>query len=111
MIFKKITNIQTFELLEERLGISLSGLSATTWTQPDVTCIRVRAEIIALNGGQVEQDFKIQISITDSMGNVLATDEKWYSKDNFFGLDVLNVTLAGYNFDDVNLIKVFPVKN
>ena len=106
-LVKEITNIQTFELLEERLGIRISGIYAVL-TGSDDYYVTITAEIMALNGGEVEQNFKIQIVANDSAGNVVGAEQAMFLQENFFGLRMLKQIFQVYT-TDIQTIKVFPV--
>ena len=113
-LIKKITNIQRFELLEERLGIAISGVNAVLVNFGNVAepiyYLEINAEVIALNGGEIEHDFQVNITASDSAGEVLGGAADSFLQDWFFGIDRLHVEFKVYT-TDVEAIKVFPVKN
>lgn len=113
-LIKKITNIQRFELLEERLGIAISGVNAVlvndgTVAEPSYY-LKVNAEVIALNGGKIEHNFQVNITASDSAGEGLGGAAELFLQDWFFGIDRLHVLFEVYT-TDVEVIKVFPVKH
>ena len=109
-LVKEITNIQTFELLEERLGIRIAGIHATIVDGgSNGFFLSINAEIFALNGGQVEENFEIKITANDSAGKVVGAVGVNFFRKDFFGLNMLNSTIVVYT-TDVQAIKVFPVK-
>jgi hypothetical protein len=110
-------NVQQFELLEERLGISIKGLTARMSTchreetDPERKIfITVNAEVIATSGGEIDQNFQLQLVISDSNGNVLGTEIQYYWQPTFFGLDVFSVYVEIFKMD-VCTLKLFPKRS
>ena len=112
-LVKKIGNLQRFELLEERLGLSISNVNAVVvndGTSADPSYyVNVTAEVIALNGGAVDHDFKINVTASDSDGNGLGGSTGQFLGSSFFGIDRLDVLIKVYS-TDVETIKIFPTK-
>lgn len=109
----KITNIQKFDLLEERFGISIVNIGVSLqnegYSDDPKYIIKVAAEIVALNGGELEHDLYIKILANDSNGNGLGGCAEYFYKKNFFGIDIL-VNSFEVPTIDVAAIKIFPVK-
>ena len=112
-LMKKIDNVQRFELLEERLGISISsvGVALVNYGDTDdpVYYVEVTAVVIALNGGEVVDSFKIDTTATDSNGVGLGGSSGLFDSSKFFGIGRLDVSIAVYT-TDVETVKIFPVK-
>ncbi len=107
---REITNIQTYELIEERFGIHISGITASMVLEGDKYYVKINAEIMAINGGELNQNIEIQASISDSKGNVVGDARQILLKDDFFGIASLGMISGEYHYQDVQAIKVFPVK-
>lgn len=111
-LIKKIDKVQRFELLEERLGISISNVGAVVVNDgtayDPAYWVKVTAEVIAIDGGNVKDIFQINITATDSQGNGLGASHKTFY-ESFFGIDILDLLFEVYT-TDVEAVKIFPVK-
>lgn len=105
--YKKITNIQRYELLEERLGISISGVGAWLEDYGDEFALSLQYEIIAINGGALDHDIEIMATALDENGVGLTKFVEAFYKKKFFGIDSYRSsnTIPAPN---IGLIKIFP---
>lgn len=109
MAHRQITNIQRYELLEERLGISISSVGAWLEDIDDEFYLRLTWEIIALNGGALEHDIAITISVLDENGVGLQVRSNLALKKPFFGIDAYGETIL-LPSSNIGLIKMIPTK-
>ena len=107
---REITNIQAFELIEERFGIHISGITASMVLEGNKYYVSINAEVMAINGAELDQSIEIQASISDYKGNVVGGTSKIFLKEGFFGLANLGMISGDYNYQDIQAVKVFPVK-
>lgn len=112
-IFKEIKNIQRFELLEDRFGIQISGITATITLEDieDKYLVEINGEVTSTNGAELIKDFiQINVSLSDINGNILFTDQTYLVKAKFYGLTNISFLINSYNLKDLHLIKIYPTE-
>ena len=99
---KEITKIiERFELLEEKFGIAISGLYATS--EPArcvdrVICyIKINFDLTSLSGDKLERDFWVKASAYNSTGQLLETRSERIRANDFMGFSPVSITL--YDLD------------
>ena len=87
---RDLTNkIERLEALEERLHVSLSGLSAFfEEITPDSLWLNVRGEIQPTNGPKLSEEIELQIAAYDPSGRIIGTSIESFDPDTFFGIEV-----------------------
>ncbi len=108
MVYNQISNIERLELMEERLGVALNGVSAEINDANDHGVLTVRGEITSLNGGSLQQSVSVKMSAFDSAGNCIATSSRWFSESEFFGIN--NFQFIEFCPKDVQRVRVFVTK-
>lgn len=69
---KEITKIiERFDLLEEKFGITISGLYATCDHEPDEYRIQINFDVTSLSGGKLGHSLRINASAYNSAGQLL----------------------------------------
>ena len=109
---KEITEIiERLELLEEKFGISISGIYAsceeTPWNKPtgDYRVI-VNFDISSLNGDALARSLHICASAYNSAGQLLSKQQSHIDKDDFAGFASIDITL--YLDQMPERIRLFP---
>ena len=110
---KEITQlIERLELLEEKFGIAISGLYATsefiTWKilTPHVHEIKINFDVGSSSGTALDRSFKIHASAYNSAGQLLGTSSANINKDNFLGFASMSI---GIDVDQTpEKIRLFP---
>lgn len=85
---KDITSlVQRLETFEERLGVRIEGLSAFESTEvfDGEVDIKVRGELHAASGTNLEQDISLELSVHDAEGQVIQTGSDYIVSESFFG--------------------------
>lgn len=114
ILIRNNIQVQRFELLEERLGISIKGIKAILTEyeldRPErIFRLEVMGEVIGSNGGVIDQDIELQVIAIDSNGDVVGTGNCFYYESTFFGLDVINFKINVFTMD-FQIVRVFPKK-
>jgi hypothetical protein len=110
---KEITNIiERLELLEEKFGITISGLYADS--KPvrvngveGYIYIRINFDLTSLAGDKLERDFSVVASVYNSAGQLLDTKSTLIYADKFNGFSSVSMSL--YDLDQTPAkIRLFP---
>lgn len=111
MAYREIESIERLEMLEERLGISLNGVSAEIGDfDDDMECVLVvRGEVVSLDGGGLEDGFYLKMSAFNSRGKCVGVADTYFSGDRFFGIDIFELKTFVRD-DDVQKIRVIATK-
>lgn len=82
---KEITKIiERFDLLEEKFGITISGLYATCDHEPDEYTIQINFDVTSLSGGKLGDSLRINASAYNSVGQLLQkNDVSLYGSEGF----------------------------
>lgn len=111
MKYYSVPNIERLELIEEKLGISFSGVGADLRETDSLGWkLSVRVEIIALNGGKLKESLWVKMSAFDSKGKCVATEMTLLDADTFFGIDAVEFTTYYLNSSDVQRVRIFAKK-
>ena len=113
MAYLEILNIERLEMIEERLGISINGLNAEIEyaDRPDEdSYLLVRGEILPTNGCELMEDIELVMNAFDLDGKCVATNSRWFNKNNFFGLDSFEFQ-AFTRSKNIQRIRVFVKKS
>jgi hypothetical protein len=108
---KEITKIiERFDLLEEKFGITISGLYATCEYEPYGTPpyheVEINFDLSSVSGGKLERNFKVISSAYNSAGQLLKTDSTRIYADDFMGFSPVSITL---HLDQApEKIRLFP---
>ncbi len=97
--------IERVEPFEQRLNVELSGLYATSNDDDDM--ISVRGEIRCSQGDTLIQSVKLTVTVFDSAGRVLETEDTYIDNKNFFGFELFDIDIwvSGY---DVAKLRLHP---
>lgn len=95
---QEITNIiERLELLEEKFGIAISGLYATselkTWRTPHYHEIKLNFDVASSTGAELDRSFSIQASAYNSAGQLMETTLVKIYKDDFLGFASMSIQL------------------
>ncbi len=112
MTSQKIATIERLEMLEEKFGISLNGVYAEIYGPDDHEnwTLKVNGEILALNGGELENDFSLKMSAFNSVGDCVETNDLNISAELFFGIDIFSFYCGWVSTGDIQKVRVFPTK-
>ena len=108
---RDLTNkIERLEALEERLHVSLSGLSAFfEEITPDSLWLNVRGEIQPTNGPKLSEEIELQIAAYDPSGRIIGTSIESFDPDTFFGIEVFDRSVS-LDMPDVARVRIYPKK-
>jgi hypothetical protein len=105
-----ITNLlERMEFLEDRSGVSISGLSAFIADQSDQDGefkIRISGEVLSTQPSIVAS-FDIVVVIYDNQGRVVNKKTEWVDSSNFSGFYVFCIS-AYTNIETIGKIRIFP---
>jgi len=109
---KEITSlIERFELLEEKLGISFSGIYATA----EKRCIDpvdyelcINFDIQSANGSPLEDSLSIRAVAYNEIGQSLGVNEEYVSSEDFIGFDSKSIQF--WIDQPPTKIRLFPAK-
>lgn len=108
------SKIERLEVFEERLGVRIESLSAflTDYRDDNLNFnndVRVRGELQAREGTELQQDVDLVMAVYDSSGRVIATSSNSYYAGEFFGLETFELTVE-IPMNQVAKIRVYPKK-
>ena len=109
MSFKEITHcVQRLEMLEERAGIEIRGLMASVDDEvhDGEYYVQVMGEIIAINGGTIDNNVDIDINCYNSKQQVCGASSVYLSSEDFVGFETLNSFISSRGFPVE--IKIVP---
>jgi len=109
MIQDVTSKIERLEALEDRFGLSLSGLSAFYEQLRDDNNLTISGDIHAKTGTTISQEICIQFVAYDSSERVIGTAEMYISPLRFFGLDTFAILIEP-SVSDVAKIRIYPKK-
>ena len=108
-----VTNIiEKLEAFEERLGITLNGISAF-YEQDDYSeddSVEVMGEILARSGEKIEESLNLVLAVYDKQGRVIGKDSIWFDNDDFFVLDTFSVSAYVPKNSEFSKIRIYPKK-
>lgn len=92
----EVTNIiERLELLEEKFGISISGLYASCYYRkhgtPPYHEVRINFDVASMNGGKLERSLKINASAYNSAGQLLDTSSTYINNEEFMGFGPMSI--------------------
>lgn len=103
-------NVERLELLEEKFGITLSGLYAScearTWDAPVSYGLTINFDVASPTGAELGRSFSIRASAYNSAGQLLGTESAGIYKDDFLGFASMSITL--YVDQAPEKIRLFP---
>lgn len=107
---KEITKIiERLELLEEKFGVTISGLYANHKSGNPVYphIVKINFDLVSLNGGKLERSFKMIASVYNSAGQLLVTEKAYIVADDFMGFEPVSITI--HEVDQApGKIRLFP---
>lgn len=111
---KEVTHlVERLDLLEEKLGILISGLYATVETAHrldgdyDVRYIKINFDLSSVNGGNLKRDFLITASAYNTAGQLLETTCTYINADRFMGFQSISMNLSSL-IQMPEKIRLFP---
>lgn len=108
---KEASFIQRVEMLEEKLGIKLSGVNVKVMELAETHhMVSIMGEITANNGESIPHPITIKASVFDKSGKVIGTGDQSLDNESFYAIDTLNIT-AYTETKNIGFVKVFPVKD
>lgn len=100
--------IERLEALEDRVGVRLDSLSAFFEPRPTGSSyITLHGEIHAADGTELRTDVTLLAAAYDDQDRVVGTSDRWYQKDDFYGLDIFDITIS-VEAKSLKRIRVFP---
>lgn len=107
---EKINNLERLEIMEDKCGISLEGLSAHLQfydEEIDAPSIVINGEVHAKNGAEIKTNIQIVATAFDSNGIVLCSDYSNILAERFYVLEYFKITIM--NLIDIPVkIRVYP---
>lgn len=97
---------------EERLGVSLQGLSAYVDfgdeddDESDV-CVSVCGEIYSKTGKKLKEDVDVNVVVYDSNNRVVGTSNAYFDSEEFYGFEVFEITVY-VPVKAISKIRVYP---
>ncbi len=98
--------IERLEAFEDRVGVSLEGLYASLDTEGD--WLTVNGEIHPRGGTELDSDIEVVVTLYDSSGRVLRTEEQRLYSDEFFGFEAFSQLFDEASDPPVAKIRVYP---
>jgi hypothetical protein len=96
--------VERFEAMEERLGIELSSVGAST---NNFDNFYIQGEILSRDGGRLHAPITIQAAAYNADGKAIAFAEVSIDQQTFGGFEIFQIYL-GTNLPDVRKVRVFP---
>jgi len=108
---QEITDIiERLELLEEKFGIAISGLYATSYYQSNGTPpyheVRINFDVTSLSGGAFERSFPIRASAYNAVGQLLDTSSAYIDNEKFIGFSPMSI--LSHLDQEPTKIRLFP---
>jgi hypothetical protein len=104
--------VERLELLEEKMGISISGLYASivqrSWANPPDFLLRLNFDIVTGGGAALENSFYLRAAAYNEAGQAIGKDETFIYNKEFLGFDSRAIEMA---VDQKPAkIRLFPAK-
>ena len=108
MKYTQISNIEQFDLIEEKFGVALKGIAAEISDEcdDDGRYFYLRCEITSLHGGKLEEDVNVTFSAFDSTERCVSAGSTEFSKEDFMGIDIFRFEKY-VRAKDIAKIRVF----
>jgi len=104
------SKLERLEALEDRLGVSLSSLSAfLDKSGADTYFGHVRGEMSLNAGTTLEEDLKLQVAAYDRADRIVGTACHWVGTEDFFALETFDI-LFQVPVSDIARIRIYPKK-
>lgn len=104
--------IERLDAFEDRLGVSLEGVSAFIDDEEDeddgMVSLRVRGDLASKSGG-LEADIELIAAAYDDEGRVVETGRAYFDSDSFLGLEVFEIGLYVAT-TRLSKIRLYPKK-
>ena len=104
--------IERLELLEEKIGVSISGLYASMepriWATPPDFLVRMNFDIVSGGSMPLEDSFYLRASAYNNAGQIVGKGETYIYHKEFLGFDSRSIEMV---VDQVPMkIRLFPAK-
>lgn len=104
--------IERLELLEEKLGISLSGLYASieqrAWANPSDFGLCINFDVLSTGGEPLHESFYIRAAAYNEAGQVIGKDDVFIHNADFSGFDSKSINMVAAQRPVK--IRLFPAK-
>lgn len=110
MAAKDITNlIERLEAFEDRLNVRLEAMSAQLdEISDDAIYLEVRGELHPKDGMELGHDHLVLVvAAYDSDSRVIGTTKEYFTKENFFGFNVFNISVS-VPVNSLKRIRIYP---
>lgn len=104
--------IERLEALEERLGITLSSLSAfcESYEHTTATHLYVYGELQPTEGLELKERILVRCAAYDSKNRIVSTSYDCFNPDSFYGTQILDISIS-LPTADLSRIRIYPQKN
>ena len=99
--------IEHLEALEERLGITLTGISAFETIDDDLIYVMIRGEIQSKGSASLEYDLEVVGAVYGEDGTVIGRSDVWVSAEEFYGVDTFEIEVD-LPVSVVTKVRVYP---
>lgn len=103
------SKIEHFESIDEKFGLSLQNFSfkIDDWNKLQVFC-----EVLALNGGTLDDGFNVEMAIYDSDNDIVCLQSISKSDDDFKGFEVFGFgpIKLDISLDEISKIRIYPTR-
>lgn len=104
--------VERLELLEDKLGISISGLYASieqrSWANPPDFLLQLNFDIVTGSGAELEDSFYLRAAAYNETGQAIGKDETFIYHKEFLGFDSRSIEMV-VNQKPAK-IRLFPAK-